>query len=129
MRKVAGSKKFLAAVVLSGGLLVAGSLFAQDAGSGGGGGRRGGGGPRTLTGVVSDSMCGATHKMPDAAKCTAGCVKGGGKYALVVGDRVITLEEAPAADLEKLAGQKASVTGTMSGRDAMKVTKVEAAKG
>ena len=82
----------------------------------------------TMTGVVTDSMCGATHKMPDAAKCTAACVKGGSKYALLVGGQVITLEGGSAADLQKLAGQKASVTGTMSGKDAMTVTKVEAAK-
>src|SRR5437016_11198307 len=40
----------------------------------------------TLTGIVSDSMCGAHHMAKDksAAECTRECVKGGMKYALVV---------------------------------------------
>ena len=72
-------------------------------------------------------MCGGNHNGKDAAKCTNSCASKG-KYALVIGDRVVTLDEAPAADMAKLAGMKATVTGTMSGKDSMKVTKVEAAK-
>jgi hypothetical protein len=49
---------------------------------------------QTLTGVVSDSMCGAKHdEMPDKpAECTRSCVKHGASYALVVGDKVYTLQ-------------------------------------
>jgi hypothetical protein len=73
----------------------------------------------TLTGEVSDAMCGAKHEMPGkAADCTRGCLKHGSKYALVVGDKVYTLETADQAALDKLdglAGAKAKVTGEVDG--------------
>ena len=126
MRFQLAGRKLVAALVLGGAMLLgAHSMLGQDAA--GGGAKKGGGGPRTLTGVVTDAMCAGNHNGKDAAKCTAACVGKGSKYALVVGDRVVTLEDAPAADIAKLAGQKASVTGTMAGKDTMKVTKVEAA--
>jgi len=74
---------------------------------------------QTLTGEVSDVMCGAKHEMPGkAADCTRGCVKHGSKYALVVGDKVYTLETSDQAALDKLydlAGAKAKVTGEVDG--------------
>jgi hypothetical protein len=70
----------------------------------------------TFTGTVSDSMCGAKHEMPgDDAACTRGCVSKGSKYALVVGDKVYTLEtsDKKALDtLDKQAGAKVTITGT-----------------
>jgi len=73
----------------------------------------------TLTGQVSDSMCGAKHAMPGkAADCTRGCIKHGANYALVVGDKVYTLQtsdEAALGMLDKLAGAKATVTGEVDG--------------
>ena len=69
---------------------------------------------KTYTGTVSDAMCGAKH-MGSAAECTRGCVSKGSKYALVVGDKVYTLEtsdKAALATLDKQAGAKATVTGT-----------------
>lgn len=70
----------------------------------------------TFTGTVSDSMCGAKHAMAgDAASCTRGCVSKGSKYALVVGDKVYTLEtsDKKALDtLDKQAGAKVTVTGS-----------------
>ncbi len=78
-----------------------------------------GGKTETLSGEVSDAMCGAKHGMAGtAAACTKTCVKGGSKYALVVGDKVYTLETSDKAALEKLndlAGAKAKVTGDVSG--------------
>lgn len=74
---------------------------------------------QTLVGEVSDAMCGAKHDMPgNAAECTRGCIKHGSKYALVVGDKVYTLETADQAALGKLndlAGAKAKVTGDVDG--------------
>ncbi len=68
------------------------------------------------TGVVSDSMCGAKHAMPgDAASCTRMCVGKGSKYALVVGDKVYTLDTSDKnalAALDKQAGAKVTVMGT-----------------
>lgn len=84
-------------------------------------------GKQTLTGVVSDAMCGAKHMMPgDAAGCLRACVSKGSKYALVVGDKVYTLDSSDKAVLEKLdklADQTAKVTGTLNGDD-MQVTSV-----
>jgi hypothetical protein len=71
---------------------------------------------KTYSGTVSDAMCGAKHAMPGAAaECTRGCVSKGSKYALVVGEKVYTLEtsdKAALATLDKQAGAKATVTGT-----------------
>ena len=79
----------------------------------------GGGKTQTLTGEVSDAMCGAKHEMPTkAADCTRGCVKHGSKYALVVGSTVYTLETSDQnalATLDKLAGAKAKITGDVDG--------------
>lgn len=70
----------------------------------------------TLTGVVSDAMCGAKHmaKNKSAAECTRGCVKSGEKYALVVDEKVYTLQ-GHEADLDKYAAQKVTVKGTLTG--------------
>ncbi len=71
---------------------------------------------KTYTGTVSDSMCGAKHAMPgDDAACTRGCIAKGSKYALVVGDKVYTLEtsdKSALATLDKQAGAKVTVTGS-----------------
>jgi len=74
---------------------------------------------QTLTGEVSDAMCGAKHEMGGkAADCTRACTKHGSKYALVVGDKVYTLETSDKAALDQLnglAGAKAKVTGDVDG--------------
>lgn len=73
-------------------------------------------GQKTLTGIVSDSMCGAKHMASDKspAECTRMCVKQGMKYALVAGNKVYTLE-GHETELDKLAGEKATVKGTVNG--------------
>jgi hypothetical protein len=86
----------------------------------------------TYTGRVSDAMCGAEHMEPGvtAADCTRACVAKGSKYALVVGDKVYTLDgedKAALAELDKLADSKAKVTGTANG-DTVHVTSVVSAK-
>ena len=70
---------------------------------------------RTLTGIVSDSMCGAHHMAKDKspAECTRACVKQGMKYALVVGEKVYTLE-GHETELDKFAGKNATVKGKVS---------------
>jgi hypothetical protein len=84
---------------------------------------------KTLTGKVSDSMCGAKHQMAgNDASCTRECVKQGSKYALVVGDKVYTLEttdKAAADKLNELAGASAKVTGEIKG-DSIAVKSVAA---
>src|SRR6202048_1379834 len=72
--------------------------------------------PQTFTGTVSDAMCGAKHMMQgDDAACLRACVQKGSKYALVVGDKVYTLDTSDQAaldNLSKLAWEEAKVTGT-----------------
>jgi hypothetical protein len=72
---------------------------------------------QTFTGTVSDTFCGAHHTLmpgsPDA-ECVRACVKAGADYALVVGAKVYTLK-GNKADIDKFAGQKATVTGKVSG--------------
>jgi hypothetical protein len=48
----------------------------------------------TMTGIISDSMCGVNHMAKDmsSADCLRMCVKKGTKYALVAGKNVYTLE-------------------------------------
>jgi len=75
--------------------------------------------PQSFTGKVSDAMCGAHHMMEGGgADCTRACVGKGSKYALVVGDKVYTLDakDKTALDaLDKLADKTAKVTGTADG--------------
>ncbi|MGE5109217.1 MAG: hypothetical protein ACM3JB_00075 [Acidobacteriaceae bacterium] len=73
--------------------------------------------PKTLTGTVTDTMCGKKHMMAgkSAAECTRECMKhkGNWTYALVVGDKVYGL----AGDTKKfdtLAGQQVKVTGEVN---------------
>jgi hypothetical protein len=86
------------------------------------------GAKRTLTGVVTDAMCGKTHDMKGMsdAECTRMCVKGGSAYALVVGDNVVELR-GDSPELYKYAAQKVTVRGTMHGKDLL-VESVKPAK-
>jgi hypothetical protein len=82
---------------------------------------------QTLTGTVSDSMCGKKHMMAgkSAAECTRECVKEGSDYALVVGDKIYTLKGDKAA-IDKFAGANVTVKGTTSG-DIVTVESITAA--
>jgi hypothetical protein len=87
---------------------------------------------QTFTGKVSDAMCGAKHTEAGIAPadCVRVCVKKGAKYALVVGDKVYTLDTSNKAaldELNKLAWAQATVTGTADG-DTISVKSVTAAK-
>jgi hypothetical protein len=86
---------------------------------------------KTFTGTVSDAMCGAKHAMSgDDASCTRACVSKGSKYALVVGDKVYSLDttdKQALATLDKQAGAKVTVTGTDKD-DTITVKSVSAAK-
>ncbi len=83
---------------------------------------------QSLTGVVTDSMCGATHMAKDKApaECTQMCVKDGMKYALAAEKKVYTLK-GHEAELAKLAGQRVTVKGTLKG-DTLSVQEVAASK-
>ncbi len=87
---------------------------------------------QTFTGKVSDAMCGAKHTEAGIAPadCVRACVQKGARYALVVGDKVYTLETSNKAaldELNKLAWAQATVTGTATA-DTISVKSVTAAK-
>lgn len=83
---------------------------------------------KTFTGVISDEMCGADHKMmnvkPDS-KCVTECIKMGSKYVLVSGSNVYVLSDQKGP--EKFAGQKVSVSGSLDGKT-IQVDSIAAAK-
>ena len=75
----------------------------------------------TVTGTVSDTMCGKTHSSMggggSAADCVRECVKAGAAYALVTSDKVYALkgDKAQLDQLDKLAGAKVVIDGDTSG--------------
>ncbi len=88
----------------------------------------------TVTGVISDAMCGKSHaamtehgtKMTDK-QCTQACVEHGSKYVLVEGDKVLNIANQDFKDLKAFAGDKVTVTGDIKG-DTVTVTKLQKAK-
>ena len=108
-------KKARLFVLVVGGVLLLSSVLARAAEM------------KTLEGTVSNTHCGLKHSAPsaDAATCVNSCVKNGSSYALVVSGKVYELEGGK-AQLEKLAGMTAKVTGTVDGMK-MKVSSVAAA--
>src|SRR5215475_7938179 len=91
--------------ILGVGVLVGTSIWAFGAGK-----------SQTLTGEVSDSMCGTSHMMEGKkADCARACVGKGSSYALVVSDKVYALKSGDKAVQDKLgelAGAQAKITGT-----------------
>lgn len=87
--------------------------------------------PQSFTGKVSDAMCGKAHMMSGSdAECTRACVGKGSKYALVVGDKVYTLDASDKAvlgTLDKLAGGNAKISGMLNG-DTIQVASAAASK-
>jgi hypothetical protein len=74
-------------------------------------------------------MCGKKHMEGEtAADCTRVCVSHGSSYALIVGDKVYTLQTTDKAALTTLdaqAGKTATVTGVLNG-DSIDVSSVAA---
>ena len=92
----------------------------------------GAGNTQTLTGVITDTMCGRNHAMmnitPDA-KCVRECVKSSKehKYALHDGKNMYVLSDQVTP--EKFAAQKVKVTGQLYQKTGIiKVERIEPAK-
>jgi hypothetical protein len=91
----------------------------------------------TLTGKISDDMCGASHKgMEHAGKqasdrdCTLACVKGGSKYVFASEGKVYAVENQTFAGLKEHAGHTVKLTGEMSAdKKSIKVSKIEMSEG
>jgi hypothetical protein len=79
--------------------------------------------PHTMTGRISDSMCGLSHKAMIAhaggtmtdAQCTEACVKAGATYVLTSGGKVYQIANQDEKDLAANAGKTVRVTGDMQG--------------
>jgi len=83
---------------------------------------------QTFTGEVGDAMCGRKHMEGTPAECTRTCVEHGSKYALIVGEKIYTLDttdKTALAMLDQQAGKNATVTGTLEG-DTIEVISVAA---
>ena len=74
--------------------------------------------PQTLTGTVTDTMCGKKHMIQGKtdADCTRECMrsKGDWTYGLIVGDKVYSLA-GDAKQLDAVAGKRVKVAGELSG--------------
>ncbi|MGI9074910.1 MAG: hypothetical protein ACR2JB_27170 [Bryobacteraceae bacterium] len=83
---------------------------------------------QTLTGTVTDTMCGAKHMMTNVtpAQCTRECVKQGSDYALVSDGKVYTLK-GDTKQIDKYAGEAVTVTGKVTG-STVTVNSISAAK-
>ena len=82
---------------------------------------------QTFAGMITDSRCGARHRMNSgktSSECARSCVRHGAHYVLVDGEKVYALE-GYADQLEKLAGERANIVGMLEG-DTIKVTAVVA---
>jgi hypothetical protein len=83
--------------------------------------------PKIFSGVITDSFCGARHATntsKDPAECTRACVRRGAKYVLVNGDTTYILAGNRAL-LDKLAGERVQVRGTLAG-DTLKASSITA---
>ncbi len=82
----------------------------------------------TLTGVITDDMCGAKHMMPGKsdAECVRACVKSGAKFALLADGKTYVLA-GKTSEINALAGKKAKVSGELKG-ETLTVSSVAAAQ-
>jgi hypothetical protein len=88
-----------------------------------------GAGDQSMTGVITDTMCGKSHAMMGSrndADCVRMCVKGSSQYALYDGKDVWKLsdQKTPA----QFAAKRVKVTGTVNQKArSIQVTSIEAA--
>src|SRR3954466_2122154 len=71
---------------------------------------------QTLTGTVTDTMCGAKHMMTNVtpAQCTRECLKQGSDFGLLSNGKVYTLK-GDTKQIDKYAGETVTVTGKVTG--------------
>ena len=70
----------------------------------------------TFKGMIADSYCGARHRKSsqNPSECVRDCIRKGAHYVLVDGDHRYRLVGA-SDSLDRLAGQRANVTGSRQG--------------
>jgi hypothetical protein len=81
---------------------------------------------QTLTGSISDSMCGVTHKAMSTKMsdrdCTLACTSKGAQYVVIVDGKTYKLTNHD-ADLKTHAGHTVNLTGDVNG-DTIRVSKI-----
>src|SRR5262245_33623352 len=89
---------------------------------------------QTWIAEISDSACALKHESgtenvpaPPANECVANCVRGGSKYVIVTGGKVLQVANQNAPGLADLAGAKVKITGELKG-DTVTVSKIEKAE-
>ena len=87
---------------------------------------------QTWTGQIGDSMCGAKHKPMGTMKmadreCTEMCVKAGGKYVFIMGDKVFQIADQKDKALATHAGHTVLLTGELKG-DTITASKIDTPK-
>lgn len=131
-------KKLMIAALAAG---LAGAAYAHDEHAGhkmGGDTKSAATGTQTIKGEIVDLACYMGHdtKGDKHAKCAKQCITGGAPMGLAAGDDLYVLvndhkSEKAFAAAKELAGQNASITGTVTkkgGLQALIVSKAEAAK-
>jgi hypothetical protein len=108
---------------ITGALIVVALLFAHQ---------RPAAAQETWTGQIGDSMCGAKHKPMGNMKmadreCTEMCVKAGGKYVFIMGDKVFQIADQKDKALATHAGHTVLLTGALKG-DTITVAKIDMPK-
>ena len=84
---------------------------------------------RVFSGLITDDHCAARHEMDSGmgpTECTKMCVRNGSRYVLVAGDKRYALEGSE-SQFDGLAGQRASVAGTLEG-DTIKVVSISSGR-
>jgi hypothetical protein len=87
---------------------------------------------KTMTGKISDSMCGRSHKSAiehAGAKmsdhdCVIACVEKGAKYVFVSGGKIYNIENQDLPELKEHAGHDVKLTGELTG-DTIRLSKIE----
>ena len=104
-----------------------------------GGTHAGRGAEQTLTGAISDSLCGASHdgmrkkgdKVTDR-ECTVACVNyqtpGAPRFVFVGGGKVYPIKNQAFGGLGRRSGAPITLTGELDSDGAITITKIEAVK-
>ena len=81
---------------------------------------------KTMTGVVSDAMCGAKHATAsdDAAACVKKCEAGGSKLVVIAGGKIYNTDDQD--KLKGFEGQQVKISGDVKG-DSLTIASVAAA--
>ncbi len=82
----------------------------------------------TMTGVISDSMCGAKHAEKLNAACVKKCVGGGASAVFVSDGKVYKIADSSKDKVADHLGEKVNVNGSLKG-DTVTIETISTASG